>query len=264
VLSFIFSQSPLTVYGLLLTCKQVPTESSATLSSAFLHLKYTDEPLRSDTTWCFTPLACRKSDPHGPTRSHQDLSFTQARRVKELFQLLSGVLSTHRLLFGDLPFASREIGFRDIANPVCTFSCNFKTPNPDGQRSTLSTRRGFPYREIAMRCRNFTRLSKPEPEVPNSDQCHLYSTPLVVPHCHVTSRDFGDRGSTICKFFLCNGNPECRIPTSRDLVPPVLSDRRLRLIREIATRDFNEHETLASSNAECRTPMALVLPAPMG
>jgi hypothetical protein len=30
------------------------------------------------------------------------------------------------------------------------------------------------------------------------------------------------------------------------------SDRRLPLIRGIATRDFNEHETLASSNAEAR------------
>jgi hypothetical protein len=46
-----------------------------------------------------------------------------------------------------------------------------------------------------------------------------------------------------------------RIPTSQDLWPRALSDQWLKSIREIAGRDFKEYKTLASGNAERRTPI---------
>jgi hypothetical protein len=76
---------------------------------------------------------------------HQDL-LSHWPEESKLFQLLSGVLATHNYLLGDLPFASREIGVRAIANPVCTSraiqTSEPRSPMVNGQR--LSPVRDFP------------------------------------------------------------------------------------------------------------------------
>jgi hypothetical protein len=59
---------------------------------------------------------------------------SQAEEYK-LFQLLSGVSVTHRLLLGDLPFANREIRTRGFASSTLTISI-LPSPIPDGQPSS--------------------------------------------------------------------------------------------------------------------------------
>jgi hypothetical protein len=103
----------------------------------------------------------------------------------------------------------------------------------------------FPYREITIRDVNNLNLQSPMPDVPISDACvdlgllpsepsfprtpvqlHLYSTNPCGPRqprhlllsCDRESRDHGFTGRNS----FASQNPECRIPTSRDLVPPIL------------------------------------------
>jgi hypothetical protein len=93
--------------------------------------------------------------------------------------------------------------------------------------------------------------------IPNMPMCfHLYSTRNRVPLA-TSLRDFADRESTIQVFVVVENpetpnaeTPKSDFSGSRATCP--CPDQRLPLIREIATRDFNEHEILASSNAEAR------------
>ena len=89
-------------------------------------------------------------------------------------------------------------------------------------------------------------------------RCASTCTPLETMVPHATSlRDFTDRESTIQVFVVVENpetmnaeTPKSDFSGSRATCP--CPDQRLPLIREIATRDFNEHETLASSNVESR------------
>jgi hypothetical protein len=149
--------------------------------------------------------------------------------------------------------------------------------------STLLPYRGFPYREIAIHDVNNLNLQSPMPDVPISDarvdlglppsgpsfprtpvQLHLYSTkprgPTQPRHFLLScDRESRDRGFTGRNSFASQ-NPECRIPTSRDLCHLSLSHQRLRLNREIAIAISNQHETLylvKPRYAEYRWPLFL-------
>jgi hypothetical protein len=124
---------------------------------------------------------------------------------------------THSNSFGDLPLANREIGFRDIMKLVGTVLVQFKTPNSDGSTVNASILIGdFPIRKSAQVMSWFTRPTNHR--TPNSDACVLIPRATSPPFSALS----GIAGSQFHRSqFLCTIKPECRIPTSRDLMPPV-------------------------------------------
>jgi hypothetical protein len=131
---------------------------------------------------------CVCRNPHDPTRSSPGPSSSQAQRVKELFQLLSGVLTTHRNSSAISPSLLGKSGFAISRNSLTLLVQN-KTPNPELRWSKVNapSYRGFPYREIIACDVNNLTFQTPSPEVPIF-QYNATWTPLlpVAPHCHVT------------------------------------------------------------------------------
>jgi hypothetical protein len=110
------------------------------------------------------------------------------------------------------PFAYREIGSRDIARLVTLSSCN-QTPKPDPRWSTVNAPVGdFPIGKSAMKEVLDLRLSKPRMPMCDATCC----TPLSL---RGTRRNSGLRGFSVLPSTL--KTPKCRVPTPRDLVPPV-------------------------------------------
>jgi hypothetical protein len=113
-----------------------------------------------------------------------------------------------------------------------------QTPNPDGSTVNVSVYRGFPYREIDI-CDVVVHClcQSPNPEL----RCARALSPR-----HVTSslHSIGNRGITISPFTIPlqwkvpNAEPRS-LGISRHLSR---GNQRFRLIREIATRDFDEYE----------------------
>jgi hypothetical protein len=122
--------------------------------------------------------------------------FFRARRVKLLFQLLSGVLNTHRNLLPAIsPLPCREIGFRVIAKLVGTVLVLLKTPKPDGSQcqrfpflSGISLSGNRHIRDVAVHLHH----KSPNPEL-------RYARALSP--CHVTSslHSIGNRVIAISK-----------------------------------------------------------------
>jgi hypothetical protein len=99
------------------------------------------------------------------------------------------------------------------------------------------------------RCRAFTYKS-PSAETPSYRASrHLYSTEYVGSHSATSLRGFADRGIHDSKSPAA-GNPECRIPDALDSCHLSCSDRRSRLNRGIALRDFDVHGILALTNPD--------------
>jgi hypothetical protein len=142
----------------------------------------------------------------------------------------------------DLPAVTSGNRASRYREPCVHVLVQFKTPNPDGQRSTFHACRGFPYRDIATRDVN-NLISNPEYRGADSPiQRHLYSTssrgPTLPRHLGI-SRIANPR----CKFSLLSKTPNAEprfSDSSGSCATCPCSDRRLPLIREIATRDFNE------------------------
>jgi hypothetical protein len=126
--------------------------------------------------------------------------------------------------------------------------------------STLPSFRGFPYRDIATRGAKNLTFQTPSPEV-SIFRYNATWTPVAsgVLRCHVTfgiSRIVNPR----CKFSLMSETPNAKprfSDSSESHTTCPCRNRRLRLTRGIATHDFNEYETLTSSNVERRYVMAL-------
>jgi hypothetical protein len=181
-------------------------------------------------------------NPHDRTPcSHQDLLLQQARRINAL-QLLSGVLLPTVFPFDDLPFGIREIALREFAVHANTVLMQNNTPTSDGQRvNALLYRRFSLSGNQRLWCRASLATQNPDctpPVLHSLWRPHSTTSPLR--SCDRGSRD---RDFTGCKF-LALQNPESRFSDA--------TCQHLPLNREIATRDSNEHETLASSNAEAR------------
>jgi hypothetical protein len=162
---------------------------------------------------------------------------------------------------------------------------SFTSPKPDGQRVNVFFLIGdFPYREITICDVNSLNLQSPMPDVPISDACvdlgllpskpsfprtpvqlHLYSTnPRGPPQprhlllsCDRESRDRGFIGRNS----FASQNPECRILTSRDLVPPVLVTSMAPIKSGNRDRDFDQHRTLYPENPDTPNTDGLFLPS---
>jgi len=167
---------------------------------------------------------------------------------------------------------SQEIEFQDIVNPVCTFSCNSKPRTPMGQQSTFSYIGDFPIRKseyVMSRVLDTTKSL-----TPNSDSmCRLGSSNFELryiatctllessgPTLPCPLQDFTDRESTKQVFFVVR-NPEMpntETPKSNfsgSCATCPCPDQRFPLNREIATWNFNVHETFTLPNAKCRIPI---------
>jgi hypothetical protein len=137
-------------------------------------------------------LVVLSRDPHGPTALTRTFSFTQDRRVKELFQLLSGVLNTHRYLLPRSPLflaGNRVSRYRETRRHSSRANQN---PEPRWSKSQcFRPGRGFPYREIDT-C--FVAIHSPL----KSPNLELRCTCAPIPR-HVTSSlcSIGNRGIAI-------------------------------------------------------------------
>jgi hypothetical protein len=140
--------------------------------------------------------------------------------------------------------------FGSLRSTQTPFSCKTIPRPPMVNGSTLFSIGDFPYREI--RGCGVVRLL--QHKTPTAR--HLSSTRSGGPTQlrHLSTRVIGDRGIAISpglspclqEHRTPNSNPQGSYTTCP------CSNQRLSLNREIATRDSNEHETLASSNAEAR------------
>jgi hypothetical protein len=116
---------------------------------------------------------CRCRDPHGPTRSHQDLFLHRPEELKNSsdssreFSLPTGSSSASPLLKS----GNRRLRYREPCVHVLVL---FKAPNLDGSMVNTSALRGFPYREIGSYDTPVHLCHKPSN--PNSD-----TMPLVLP-----------------------------------------------------------------------------------
>jgi hypothetical protein len=125
----------------------------------------------------------------------------------------------------------------------------FQVPNPDGQRVNLFLRRGFPIGKSAVVLPHTSCNTKPRVPKPRVNATCLPLSLGDLP-CHVL---FGI--SPIAKpkgkflWWQKPRNAELRYAGSDATCPSV--DRRLPLLREIATRDFEGYEPLF-----CETPNA--------
>jgi hypothetical protein len=151
-----------------------------------------------------TPLAVQPLPP-GP-------SFSQARRVKELFPLLSGVLNAHRYLLSRSPLflsGNRASRYRETRGTVLV---QIKTPNPDGSTSQLSLPFGdFPIGKSGCEMLRFTCTVNPR--TPNSDDTCAFPSLRHLPfplYRESRDRDFTGRN------FFASKSPERRTPISPD------------------------------------------------
>jgi hypothetical protein len=210
--------------------------------------------------------------PPGPSYTRPEESISLPTPLGSYPQYPPSAISPSRI--GKSELADSRVNTHEIGS--------LTSPNPDGQRVNTQFRWGFPYREIG-RYEIVIHLhyESPNPELRYADmrwhvwirhlhlfllsglrspicRCASTCTPLETAVPHATSlRDFADRESTIQVFVVVENpetpnaeTPKSDFSGSRATCP--CPDQRLPLIREIATRDFNEHETLASSNAEAR------------
>jgi hypothetical protein len=151
----------------------------------------------------------------------------------------------------DLPAIISRNRVSRYHEPYMHVLVQLQIPNPDSQQSTLSTRWGFPYRDIAT-----CGVANHSPHKYLNSECR--STRAIILH-HVTSslrlyresrdRDFTDRNSFAPK------NPERRTLTSQDLMPHVSAmidgpDQIRESLLAISTGMI-----ITSLNAEGRNPM---------
>jgi len=133
-------------------------------------------------------------------------SFSTARRVDSSSNSLESSLPT--VFSATLPSYSGRSGFTD-SRTLCALPCNFKpwTPTLDGQWSTPPC-----IGKSADDRWRFTHLSKLR-----TSMCDVtYRPPLRL--CG-TRRNSGLRCSSVLP--STSKTPKCRIPTPRDLMPPV-------------------------------------------
>jgi hypothetical protein len=157
--------------------------------------------------YCLTQVTLSSSSPPpGP-------SLTSGQRTTMFFQLLSGVFFTHSSPSVISPSLLGESTFT-LSRILCAILCpsNLRGPIPDGQRSMTHLVGDFPIGKSAYERSRFTHLSKPRMLICDATCC--------TPHnLRGTRRDSGLRYSS--GFLSTLKTPKCRIPTPRDLVPPV-------------------------------------------
>ena len=140
-----------------------------------------------------------------------------------------------------------EIGKSSVGSSraCCTLHRTFQIPNPDGQGSTLHLCREFPRSENRrFKCRGSLLPQTPERRNPDLTLwCHVYPIIARGSSCHVAT-GISPIANPKCKVFWCRKprNAELRYAGSDATCPSV--DRRLPLLREIATRDFEEFNPL--------------------
>jgi hypothetical protein len=207
------------------------------------------------TAWCLLCLCYRKQ-----RYSNSDTTLTEstlvgspflpgpssslARRAVSLFNPILGLFYTHKILLvifhslsGNRNSRVREFSTHNIRS--------FTSPKPDGQRVNFFFLIGdFPIGKSLSSDVNNLNLQSPMPDAPISDarvdlglppsgpsfprtpvQLHLYYTkprgPTIPRHfLLLCDRELRDRGFTGRNSFASQ-NPECRILTFQDLMPPV-------------------------------------------
>jgi hypothetical protein len=156
-----------------------------------------------------------------------------------LFQLLLGSSKTHSLL-RNLPFVYQEIGPRNVAR-LTALSREIDHRNSDGQRSTSG--------DFYSRRRVFTYKS-PSTKTPIY-RLHATCTPLDLrgPTLPRQLRDFAVREPMTPKFLLPE-SPNAGVPILWIRATCPHSDRRFRLNRGIALRDFDVHGIIALAHPD--------------
>jgi hypothetical protein len=126
-----------------------------------------------------------------------------------------------------------------------------KPRNPMGQRVNASVPVGdFPIGKSAHAMSWFTCHHKsPNPEL-------RYARALIPRHVTSSLHSIGNRGIAISPVAI---PLHCKTPNAESRLPGISchlspSDQRLRLDREIANRDFNKYETLASGKPDKPNP----------
>jgi hypothetical protein len=148
----------------------------------------------------------------GSSRAPPGPSLTSARRAFMHLQSRIGTFCHPQDTLLISRQLSREIGSREIANPACAPRATLKLRSPipevNGQRLNP---RDFPVGKSRMKGHDCLPS-----KTPNADaRCHVLSSTLT---CG-TLRDSRPRDSSVLLSTL--KTPKCRVPSPRDLVPPV-------------------------------------------
>jgi hypothetical protein len=190
----------------------------------------------------------QRPDPRSPTALTRTF-FYLGPKSRRLFRLLTGVLTTHRNspLISPSKSGNRNSRYRGFYARVPYDS---RVLNPDmGQQSTLPVVGDFPIGKSAHKVSRFTCTANLR--TPNSDGTCAISSPR-----HLLFHSIGNRGIAISPSSI---SLHCKIPNVESRLPGIschLSpvDQRLRCDREIADRDFNSYENLASGKPDMPSP----------